>query len=142
MRPSDFGRQSGRTGLRIGVERMEKILIVDDAKINRTILKQMLKEQYETLEAEDGREAVDVFRQYQGQIKAVLLDAVMPVANGFDFLTEAKKEGWLEKAPVIMVSTDCNENAVRRALDGGASDFIARPFDRETVIHKVNAIAS
>ncbi len=116
---------------------MKKILIVDDVKINRMVLKQMLKEKYEILEAEDGMEAADVYRENEGQIQAVLLDAVMPVYSGFDFLAEAKNEGWLEKVPVIMVSTDNNEPAVRKAFEEGAVDFIERPVDRKTVLRKV-----
>ncbi len=116
---------------------MEKILIVDDAKINRMVLKQMLKEKYDILEAEDGMEAADVFRENEGLVTAVLLDAVMPVYSGFDFLAEARREGWLEKTPVIMVSTDNCESAVQKAFEEGAVDFIERPFDRRTVLSKV-----
>lgn len=116
---------------------MEKILVVDDAKINRMILKQILKDHYEIIEAADGLEALDVFRQQEGQIDVVLLDAIMPVLSGFDFLAEAKNNGWLEHTPVIMVSTDNSEPSVRRALEGGAVDFIERPFDGKRVLGRI-----
>ncbi len=119
---------------------MEKILIVDDAKINRMVLKQVLHDQYEILEAEDGMEAIDVYRQHGEQIKVVLLDAVMPVSSGYDYLTEARAQGWLEKTPVIMVSTDSSETAVRKAYQEGVTDFIERPYSRETVRSKVAAV--
>lgn len=116
---------------------MGMILIVDDAKINRMILLQILKERYQILQAEDGREAIQVFSENENQISAVLLDAVMPVSSGFDFLAAARKRGWLEHTPVIMVSTDGGEDSVRRAFEGGAVDFIRRPVDRRTVLRKV-----
>ncbi len=133
------GEDAGKSGLLTGVKRMDKILIVDDAKINRMVLKEMLKDQYEILESEDGMEAIDVFRQYEGQIKVVLLDAVMPVSSGYDYLAEARSQGWLEKTPVIMISTDSDEAAVQRAYREGVTDFIERPFDRASVLSKVNA---
>lgn len=117
---------------------MGKILIVDDAKINRIILTQILKD-YETLEAEDGLEAVQVFHQYEDQIDVVLLDAVMPVSSGFDFLAEAKQRGWLERTPVIIVSTDSSQEARERARQGGAISFIGRPFDGRTVLECVES---
>ena len=118
---------------------MRKILIVDDAKINRMILSQILKDQYEILEAEDGLEAMMVYRDNAEKVDVVLLDAVMPVSSGFDFLAEARKEGWLEHTAVIMVSTDNSEPTVRRALEGGAVDYIARPFDSRTVLKRVES---
>ena len=114
---------------------MRKILIVDDAKINRMILSQILRDQYEILEAEDGLEAMMVYRENAGKVDVVLLDAVMPVSSGFDFLAEARKE----HTSVIMVSTDNTEPTVRRALEGGAVDYIARPFDSRTVLRRVEA---
>ena len=116
---------------------MGKILVVDDAKINRMILIQILKDHYEILEAEDGLDAVQVFRNHADQIDVVLLDAVMPVSSGFDFLEEAKQRGWLEHTSVIMVSTDSSEEARERAYRGGAISFIGRPFDGRTVLKNV-----
>ncbi len=118
---------------------MAKILIVDDAKINRMILLQFLKDRYEVLQAEDGLEAIEVFRGNEKQIKAVILDAVMPVSSGYDFLAAARKHGWLDHTPVIMVSTDCGEASVRKAFEEGATDFIRRPVDCRTVQRKVEA---
>ena len=116
---------------------MGKILIVDDAKINRMILVRILQDRYDLLEAEDGLEAVDVFCENEGQIDVVLLDNVMPVLSGFDFLSEAKQRGWLERTRVIMISTDSTGVAARRACKEGAFAFIGRPFDARTVREKV-----
>ena len=55
----------------------------------------------------------------------------------FDFLEEAKSRGWLEHTPVIMVSTDDSEPFVRRAYEGGAVDYIKRPFDRKDVLDRI-----
>ena len=69
----------------------DKILIVDDAQLNREMLKDILCEEYDILEAENGREALDIVRHEMTNIAAILLDLVMPVMDGFTFIEELQK---------------------------------------------------
>ena len=68
-----------------------KILVVDDSKFNRSILKNLLASDYEISEAENGKEALAYIEKNQADIAAVLLDIVMPVMDGIEFLQEAGK---------------------------------------------------
>ena len=80
-----------------------RILIVDDAYINRELLKEMLSENYEILEAENGKEALDIVEN-EKHINGILLDLVMPVMDGFELLEELKKTDIMDKIPVMIIT--------------------------------------
>ena len=119
------------------MDKKYKILIVDDAEMNRMILADMLSEQYEILEASDGKEAISVLEKYQMDISLVLLDIVMPVMDGFEVLTVMNKNVWIENTPVITISSETSSIYIDRAYDLGATDYINRPFDERTVQRRV-----
>ena len=114
-----------------------KILIVDDSEMNRAILADMLEEEYEILEAEDGAEGVAILEKHASDIALVLLDIVMPRLDGFGVLEAMNQNGWIEDVPVIMISAESGSAQVARAYDLGVSDFIARPFDALIVRRRV-----
>lgn len=108
---------------------MEKILIVDDSKMNREILTEMLDGEYEILEALDGSEAITLLQEYYAQISLVLLDMVMPNMNGLEVLEVMNKNGWLADIPVIMISSEDSDEVIHKAYELGVTEFIRRPFD-------------
>ncbi|MDE7055278.1 MAG: response regulator, partial [Oscillospiraceae bacterium] len=81
--------------------RRQRILIADDSEMNRSILADMLGEEYEILEAENGVEAVSALQKYRMEIDLVLLDIVMPEMDGFEVLTVMNRNNWIEDVPVI-----------------------------------------
>ena len=81
-----------------------RILITDDYEMNRSILLDILGEEYEIVEAENGAEAVVMLRQYASEISLVLLDIVMPEMDGFEVLSIMNKEHWIDDIPVIIIS--------------------------------------
>ena len=85
------------------MEPKQKILIVDDSEINRAMLKEILGEGYEYLEAENGLRAIEILRR-RTDIALVLLDLIMPEMDGFDVLRVMRCYSWLEEIPVIMTS--------------------------------------
>lgn len=113
------------------------ILIVDDSEMNRSVLSDILSEEYEILEASDGVEAVALLEQDHGQIALVLLDIVMPEMDGFEVLSIMNRNGWLEHTPVITISSESSSTYIDRAYDLGAMDFISRPFDERMVQRRV-----
>lgn len=115
----------------------KKILIADDAEINRAILGDILEEKFDILEAADGVEAIDMLEKYGEDISVVLLDIVMPRMNGFEVLTIMAQREWLEEIPVIIISSENGDTQIERAFDLGVTDFIARPFDRQLVYRRV-----
>lgn len=113
------------------------VLIVDDAEMNRSILTDMLNDEYRILEAEDGEEAIALLSQYGTQISLVLLDILMPKKNGFDVLARMNQEHWIDDIPVMMISSDGSIPFIRKSYEYGASDYISRPFDMNTVRQRV-----
>lgn len=71
---------------------MRKILIVDDNEMNLKLLRHMLRDDYEVLEARNGEEALDIMRDNVQIISAVLLDIIMPKLDGYDVLKCMKKD--------------------------------------------------
>ena len=114
----------------------QKILIADDSEINRALLMEILGDGYEYLEAENGVRAVELLREHT-DIALVLLDIMMPQMDGFDVLKVMRCYSWLDEIPVIMISSEDTVDAVRRAFDLGASDYISRPFDAKVVYQRI-----
>ncbi len=114
-----------------------KILIVDDALANRMMLKELLGEQYDYVEASNGREAIAKIKEYQNLIDLVLLELIMPIMDGFDTLEVIKENGWLEYLPVIVVSTEGDRRFTEMAYELGAVGFIKRPYDASVIRKRI-----
>lgn len=112
-----------------------RILIADDSEMNRSILLDILGDEYEIVEAENGAEALVMLRQYGSEISLVLLDIVMPEMDGFDVLAVMNKEHWIEDVPVIIISAESSSTYPERAFDLGVTDYISRPFD-DLIVHR------
>ena len=118
------------------------VLIVDDTLFNRELLTEILNDEYDILEAENGAEAVEIMEERHEDIALVLLDIVMPVMDGFGFLEQANLRGWIDTVPVIVLSSENTNEFVDRAYAGNVVDFISRPFDASIVRHRTkNTIA-
>ena len=115
----------------------QRILVVDDSKMNREILCEMLKDDFEIIVATNGQECVSLIEQYGKEISLVLLDIVMPVMDGFEILMYMNRNHWIEDVPVIMISSEESENYIRKAFKFGVSDYISRPFDSKVVYQRV-----
>lgn len=114
-----------------------KILIVDDSEMNREILSSMLGDEFDILEAADGKECISVIRKHGRDIALVLLDIVMPEMDGFEVLEFMNKHEWIDDIPVIMISSEDSAASVKKAYEMGVSDYINRPFDVEVVHRRV-----
>ncbi len=125
----------------LSIEPKQKILIVDDSELNRAILADMLDDEYEIVEAEDGLQGVGLLQQRSAEISLVLLDIVMPRMDGFGVLEVMAQNHWIEDIPVIMISAESGSSHIERAYELGVTDFISRPFDA-LIVHRrvVNTI--
>ena len=99
-------------------KRKAKILIVDDAQINRIILCELLRNQYQILEAEDGKKALEIMKEDK-MIDLVLLDIVMPNMDGYQVLEKMKEQRYLEYLPVIIISSVCHPKVTSSAWLSG-----------------------
>ncbi|MEG0764673.1 MAG: EAL domain-containing protein [Pseudoflavonifractor sp.] len=116
------------------------ILIVDDAEINRRILKQILKDQYRFMEAENGAEAVRLLEKTPNLVDLILLDISMPVMDGKEFLNYKRNRPELSSIPVIMATADNSPEQQSEAFALGANDYIVKPFVPAAVIHRVSNV--
>ena len=113
------------------------ILIVDDQKINRSILRKILEKDYEIIEAEDGAQALKIMEEKHDIISAVLLDIVMPVLDGYGVLEAMRKNPALSKIPVLVSSQKDGDESEVRVLSLGAQDFIAKPYKADIIRHRL-----
>lgn len=121
---------------------INKVLVADDSEINRDTFAAILGKDYEVITASDGLETMEILRSEGKEIRALLLDVVMPEMDGFRVMECMKEEGF-ENIPVIMILGVNTPSIVHRALESGAYDYICRPFDNEVVRRRVaNAVDS
>ena len=118
------------------MDKRQTILIVDDAEFNRDILKEILGENYNYLEAENGNQAIQMMGDNL-EIDLMLLDINMPQMNGFEVLAIMKRSQCLEETPVIMISSEESVDTMRKAYEMGITDYITRPFDSVIVKKRV-----
>lgn len=104
----------------------QQILIVDDEAINREILKTMFDE-YDRLEAENGREAIEKIVGNRNLV-LILLDISMPVMSGFDVLEYMKEHELLDRIPVILITGETVIDSEDKAYTYGVADVIHKPF--------------
>ena len=115
-----------------------QILLVDDSNMNRMLLREILGDGYHILEAENGQECLETLRAEAGNIALVLLDINMPGMDGFEVLKAMNANHTIEDTPVIMISSEDSDAAIRRSYELGASDYVNRPFDARIVYRRVS----
>ena len=113
------------------------VLVVDDSYMNRMILTEVLKSDYEIINASSGEECLEIIEKYGTGIDIILLDIVMPGMDGFEVLNYMNNNNWIEDIPVILISSEDSNQYIRRAYEMGVSDYISRPFDAKIVYQRV-----
>lgn len=116
----------------------QTILIVDDSEMNRDLLIDILEDQYDLIEAENGVKAIEILAEQREAISLVLLDIMMPEMDGFGVLSHIYQNHWNESFAVIMISADDSPVNIKRAYDLGAFDYISRPFDAAIVQRRIS----
>ena len=120
---------------------MEKVLIVDDAELNRELLCDILKGDYAVETASDGEEALGKLKKYEKETAAILLDLRMPKIDGFTVIAKMRQNGWLKHIPVLIISSEHAVEIEAHCFELGVSDFIHKPFESSIVKKRVkNAI--
>ena len=121
----------------VGGETAQHILIVDDAPLNRAILREMLGDTFQLAEAADGAECMAQLEKYGTDIALVLLDMIMPGMDGIRVLEKMQRRELLGDIPVIMITADTSADSMSHAYELGVADYIERPFDVQVVRRRV-----
>lgn len=117
-----------------------KILIVDDSKLIHKMFEVMLRS-HRLVHAQDGLEGLQKLGQH-ADVDIVLLDINMPRMNGLEFLTELRDNEAFAQIPVVIVSTEGKDDDTERALGAGASAYVTKPFQSESILAVVDRLTS
>lgn len=113
----------------------KRILVVEDNEIQRDMLCDILDNDYQVLEAGNGKEALEILDQEN--ISLVLLDIKMPVMDGYAFLNCMREDARFVNIPVIVLTMPDNEDDEIRALEHGATDYMTKPYKPAVMLHRV-----
>lgn len=118
---------------------MEKstILIVEDNRVNRAVLKKILSDDYHICEAENGAAALEILQERPSEISVVLLDLLMPVMDGYELIKHARRDSKLARVPLIVATDGAQRDAEAEVLSLGANDFILKPYDPVIIRHRI-----
>ena len=109
------------------MQKRKTILIVDDIEINRAILAEIFKDDYEIVQAGDGRQALQIIND-NPHISALLLDVLMPEMDGIEVLREMNRSGKTENIPVFLITAAESDKMLLEGYHLGAVDVIRKPF--------------
>ena len=123
------------------MENKPLILIVDDMKDNRLIIKMALKKEgYILEEASNGQEAVQKCRELKPDV--ILMDAIMPVVDGYNATKAIRKIEEFNRTPILMITSLSEKSDKIKALEAGVNDFISKPFDKHELIARCSSYAN
>ena len=123
------------------MQKKNAILVVEDEYINRRMLVNILQSQYDVLEAENGKEALEVLRKNAQNIAVVVLDLIMPEMNGYEFLEKYGNIQEYRNIPVIVATADSNDENEKKCLTLGVWDFVMKPYNPQIISFRIaNAI--
>lgn len=109
---------------------------MDDFELNRAILCEMFCRDYEVIEAEGGRQAIEILKKEGTNIKALLLDIVMPDIDGFGVLDFLSEQNMIEKLPVFLITAETAVDTIMRGFEKGVVDVINKPINDPAIICK------
>ena len=112
------------------------ILIADDMEVNRDIIKLIFEEQFNILEAADGKETIELLDAHHDKIVMLFLDLIMPEKTGLEVMEHMKNKGYMNTIPVIMITGEATAEAEEQAYVYGASDVIYKPFNARVVMRR------
>ena len=116
---------------------MRKILIIEDNEMNREILKDILCEEYEVIEAENGAVGIKLLEEKLQEISVILLDLQMPVMNGFEFMKQVHNDALLSAVPIIVMTADENADSESRCIELGAVEFLKKPYNEVIMLSRI-----
>ena len=117
-----------------------RALVIDDSRAMRMVVGKHLKDLgFEVLEAADGQAALDVLEQAGGDLPVLAtIDWNMPVMDGLTFIQEARQRSAWRPITLMMVTTECEQSQIVRALAAGAHEYLIKPFAADAFVEKLD----
>ena len=120
------------------LERQQKILIVDDSRTIVALINSILKEDYDTVSAGNGLEAIEVYNRAKPDL--ILMDVEMPEMNGFEACKKIKEQSKNTFIPIIFITSKGDLQSMKTGLSAGAEDYLTKPFEPEELLARVQAV--
>jgi len=122
------------------VSQKYKLLIVDDTPMNRGVLKRIFDDSYIVMEAENGEDALRVLEEHNYEVDIILLDLLMPVMDGTEFLIKKRSDPNIEQIPTVVITSVESVDQQVQLLELGVSDYIHKPFHNSIVKIRVDNV--
>ena len=118
-----------------------KLIVADDSRMVRGIVTKVIESLgYEAVPASNGREAINALEVHDQNVGLVLLDWNMPELNGIDVIKKMRTDDRFKNIPVLMVSTESEEDRIQQALNAGAQGYLTKPFTPEKLAEAIRRI--
>jgi two-component system chemotaxis response regulator CheY len=115
-------------------------LVIDDAKVMRMILKQILQKiGFDVAEAANGREGLEQLKKL-GKPDLTLVDCHMPEMNGLEFVQAVRADANFRDLRLLMVTAEEEPAELNQALAAGANDYVVKPFRQEVILEKLHRL--
>lgn len=115
---------------------MGNVMIVDDSKVVRKLIGHILeKNNYSYIEAENGLEALELL--VMNDVDVIIADLNMPQMTGLELIKSIRESDDYNKIPILMLTTDTNEEAKRSCLSAGANIFMSKPMPPDLLISEI-----
>ncbi len=115
----------------------KQVLIIDDQPVMRKLLEQFLKDKYEVISQENGKEALEWM--YDGNIPDVVIaDLNMPEIDGFEYIKRVRESAFFQDIPLIVLSGEDSSTERIKCLKLGANDYLIKPFNPEELALRIN----
>lgn len=120
-----------------------RVIVIDDSKLMRVSIRNVLKDEFTLVEAESGERGWDLLCA-DPTLQVVITDAQMPGIDGYELIARIRAcdTAPLRSLPIIMITGADDETARERALKAGATDFITKPFDKTQLLARIRAHAN
>lgn len=115
------------------------MIIDDDLLIGRLLTHWLMQRGFDVEIAKNGRQALDILERVDPP-RLILLDIMMPFADGFEVLAQIRARAEWNDVPVIMLTSKSNETSVVRAFEAGADDYVTKPFKPAELMVRMNRL--
>lgn len=116
-------------------------MIVEDSGSIRKIMARIMHElHFETTEAENGQQALEMLQSADRRPDLILIDWHMPVVDGLELVKTLRGMELYRKVPLIMVTTETDIGKITMALEAGASEYVMKPFTKEVLAEKLELL--
>jgi two-component system chemotaxis response regulator CheY len=118
-----------------------KLIIADDSRLVRGIIEKAVTSiGYEAVHAQNGKEALNILESDGQDINLVLLDWNMPVMNGIDVIKNMRGDDRFKKIPVLMISTESEDDRIQEVISAGAQGYLTKPFTAEQLVNAIHRV--